>query len=119
MAKGRQPRPRSKDPEVTPRHKPKPKGNGGGVIDTAPVECWTFPLVSSTSAGNSVKRGASARGAIQDTRIAVFSTGLLGYAPVVESKEMIAALRRTRGALVGEVVVEAREKNAQVRLCLS
>jgi hypothetical protein len=119
MAKGRQPRPRSKVPDVTPRHRPKPKGDGGGVIDTAPVECWTFPLVSPTSAGNTVKKGASARGAIQDTRIAVFSTGLLGYAPMRESKEMITALQRTRGSLVGEVVVEAREKKAQVRLCLS
>jgi len=121
MAKGRRPRPSAKAPNVVEREKPKAQGKGasGSRASVSRNQCWTFPLVDTTSAVKSAKVGTQVRGAVLDGRIAVMASGVLGYAPARESKEMIRALGQTKGALAGEIVSEAKDAKPKATLCLS
>jgi hypothetical protein len=120
MGKGRRPRPSAKVPNVTARQQPKGQGHGTQAGTTVSKgRCWTFVLVDTTTAVKTARVGTRVRGAVLEARIAVMASGVLGYAPDRESKEMIKALGQSQGALLGEIVSEAKDTKTKATLCLS
>lgn len=112
MGRGRKPPPN--DPPVRPR-------DNEIEQDEFPEQCWTFPLVDTTSAAARAANGTPVTGSVQRRkRVMVSAKGeALGFAPDPEAAEMIATAAESGGSLRGSIVgADKTGANVLVELCL-
>lgn len=110
MSKG--PKPPKKQPPLNPRD----------PVDEPPVnpECWTFVLVELTSAGRSVKNGASVTGSVTNNRVLILGSGnALGFASDhIGIQIVVAASQQSNPKLLGNVISGEGSEEVTVKLCL-
>lgn len=88
-------------------------GSGAAAVARAKQKCWTFGLENPTPISATIAVGTEVSGIPSNGRIMVSSVaGILGYAPQIKSKAILAA---TGSASLSGVVLEDR----RIHLCIS